>query len=267
MNPDCLEKMVAALETHPECGLCHVCLRVIDEKGETIEGMWRQFPVCKYFGDWMEVPHVRQAPYDGILHSAVYTVYTSLTQLLIRRSVFDEVGLFRSDWGSEGDFEWGMRAALVHNTIHLPEALATWRMYQDQATARLARHSSSRHKGLCEMVKAAASTLRNRDPALYRQIRLRRLNFPYRRLQVEFGVWERPGKIRKLLYLSRMFCVNPCVVTDFIVNAIFRHGTVNNDFTSVRQELIRLGLQRHIILLPMNGPDRVAHEKTGAGDE
>ena len=250
MDPDCIEKMVAALEAHPDCGICHVCLRVIDENGDTIDRKWRRFPVSKFFGELMDVPHIRSAPYDGILHGGVYTVYTSLTQLLIRRSVFDEVGLFRSDWGSEGDFEWGMRAALVHSTVHLPEELATWRMYQEQATARLTLESSSRHEGLCKMVQAAVLTLPSRDRALYRKIRLRRLLFPYRRLQVEYGVWERPGKIRKLLYLLRMLFVSPYSVFDFLVSTLFHYSSVGDDFKFIRKELKRLGLQHHIVLCP-----------------
>lgn len=246
MDPDCLRHMVAALTAHPECGLCHMCLRVIDENGKTVEGMWRQFPVSKFFGQWMDVPHIRRAPYDGILHSAVYTVYTSLTQLLFRRTVLEEVGPFRSDWGSEGDFEWGMRAALVHSTVHLPQALATWRVYRDQATARVALRSSARHERLCDMVQAAVSTLRRRHPELYRRLRLRRLLFPYRRLQVEFGVWERSGKIRKLLYLARMSLVSPVAVFDFIVSTLFQRNTIGDDFSFIRGELARLGLLGHI---------------------
>lgn len=259
MDPDCLRQMVAALAAHPECGLCHMCLRVIDENGNTVEGMWRKFPVSRFFGQLMDVPHVRRAPYDGILHSAVYTVYTSLTQLLFRRSVLEEVGLFRSDWGSEGDFEWGMRAALVHSTVHLPQALATWRVYRDQATAQVALRSSLRHRRLCHMVKAAALTLRTRNPELYRRIRLRRLLFPYRRLQVEFGVWERRGKIRKLLYLARMWLVSPAVVLDFIRGIVLRRDSVGDDFSYICSELGRLGLREHIDLVPESTPDAGAN--------
>lgn len=249
MDRDCIEKMVAAMAAHPECGLCHVCLRVIDEHGQTIEGRWKQFPVSKYFGRLMDVPHVRRAPYDGILHSAVYTVYTSLTQILIRRALIREVGPFRADWGSEGDFEWGMRAALLHSTIHLPEELATWRTYDRQATARLALQSSARHARLCEMVKAATLTLRHRNPGFYRRIRLRRLLFPYRRLQVEFGVWERPGKIGKLLFLARMLRVSPVAVFDFIFSVLTQRDAIGDDFRFIRRELARLGLQEHIEVL------------------
>lgn len=250
MDPDCLEKMVAALQAHPDCGICHVCLRVLNENGDTVDGKWRRFPVSVFFGDLMDVPHIRRAPHDGILHCGVYTVYTSLTQFLTRRSVFEEAGLFRSDWGSEGDFEWAMRATLVHSTVHLPEELATWRMYREQATARLTLESSSRHAGFCKMVKAAVSTLPGRDRALYKKIRLRRLLFPYRRLQVEYGVWERPGKIRKLLYLGRMLFVSPYAVFDFLASTFFRQQSAVDDFKYLRREMERLGLQQHIVLLP-----------------
>lgn len=266
MDPDCLEKMVAALEAHPDCGICHVCLRVLNENGDTIDGKWRRFPVSRFFGDLMDVPHIRRAPHDGILHCGVYTVYTSLTQFLTRRSVFEETGLFRSDWGSEGDFEWAMRAALVHSTFHLPEELATWRMYQEQATARLTLESSSRHKGFSKMVQAAVRTLPGRDRALYDKIRLRRLLFPYRRLQVEYGAWERPGKIRKLLYLLRMLFVSPYAVFDFLTSTLFHRKSVVDDFRYLRKELKRLGLQDHIILCPADQAGGAAPKNTNADD-
>ena len=46
-------------------------------------------------------------PHDGILHFAVNTVYTSVTQILIRKRVFDEIGNFKAAWGPMGDFEVG----------------------------------------------------------------------------------------------------------------------------------------------------------------
>lgn len=247
MEPDCIQKMVAALAAHPECGICHSCLRVIDSDGHVIENMWRRVPVSRYFAEWMDCPHIRRAPHDGILHSAVYTVYTSLTQLLFRRSVLDEVGLFRADWGSEGDFEWGMRASLVHDTVHVPEALSAWRVYEEQATAGVALRSAARHERLCDMVRAAVQTLRTRRPELYRRIRLRRLLFPYRRLQVECGVWERPGRFRKLGYLVRMLWLSPHAVFDFVVSLLFGRESVGDNFDYIRGELARLGIDGYIV--------------------
>ena len=105
MSPNCLEKMVAALDAHSECDICHTCLKVIDEQGKELPNFWQQLLPAQFYGDLMYKFHIRYAPYDGILHCALYTVYTSLTQLLIRRSVFAKVGKFRTEWGPEGDFD------------------------------------------------------------------------------------------------------------------------------------------------------------------
>lgn len=261
MEPDCIRTMVAALATHPECGICHSCLNVIDADGRMIESMWRRFPVSRYFGGWMDAPHIRRAPHDGILHSAVYTVYTSLTQLMFRRSVLDEVGLFRADWGSEGDFEWGMRASLVHDTVHVPEALSAWRVYRDQATANVALQSAARHERLCDMVRAAVETLRTRRPELYRRIRLRRLLFPYRRLQAEWGVWEQPVRLRKLGFLVRMLWVSPHAVFDFVVSLLFARESVGDNFDFIRGELMRLGIDSHIVSVRPANDDANRHRR------
>ncbi len=97
MMPDCLEKMVAALDAHPECGICHCCLKAIDEKGEEILGWWYEMPAPQFYGELMNKLHIRLAPYDGILHCAFGSIYLSMTQLLIRRKVFEQVGLFRTN--------------------------------------------------------------------------------------------------------------------------------------------------------------------------
>ena len=71
-------------------------------------------------GQLLHRAHIRRAPFDGLSHLTGEIVYTSLTQLLIRQSLFTGIGLFSSRWGSVGDFNWNMRACLVANTVHLP---------------------------------------------------------------------------------------------------------------------------------------------------
>ena len=78
---------------------------------------------------------MRRAPFDGLLHLRGRAVYTSITQLLIRRSLFDRIGHFDSRWGSVGDFNWNMRAGLVTNTVHVPDTWGGWRIHASQATA------------------------------------------------------------------------------------------------------------------------------------
>jgi len=50
--------------------------------------------------------------------------------------LFENTGLFDSQWGSAVDFELGMRAAMVSCCIYLPEELATWRVHPQQATGK-----------------------------------------------------------------------------------------------------------------------------------
>jgi glycosyltransferase involved in cell wall biosynthesis len=135
MAVDCLEKMAAALDAHPECGLAHCPLRVIDANGGIIDGGWEtgsMFALASQ--EWLQRPHVRLAPFDGLLHLTGDSIYISITQLLIRRSLFDRIGYLSGDWGSQGDFHWNMRASLVANTVHVPTTWGGWRVHSAQAT-------------------------------------------------------------------------------------------------------------------------------------
>lgn len=138
MPADCLEKLVAALDSHPECDIAHCRLRQIDEHGRTTEASnwWdTQSSFARSSGELLQRPHIRRAPFDGLLHLLGRTVYISITQVLIRRSLFDRIGLFESKWGSVGDFNWNMRAGLVANTVHVPETWGGWRIHPNQATS------------------------------------------------------------------------------------------------------------------------------------
>lgn len=136
MAPDCLEKMVAALERNPDCELAHCPLVTIDQRGEPMaEQRW---PYSTVFGNGnaedMRRPHVRRAPYDGLLHLIRRHVYLSITQLVIRRSLFVRIGDFPSRWGPFSDFNWEMKAGLLASTVHVPDTWASWRIHPLQCT-------------------------------------------------------------------------------------------------------------------------------------
>jgi GT2 family glycosyltransferase len=133
---DCIEKLVRALDQNPECGVAHCCLDFIDEKGGKVSGehRWDNWFTTRFFGDWNRKYHVRPRGHDTVVALGLRSVYYSVTQILIRRSLFDEVGLFERKWGSFGDLEWQMRAALATKTVHVPEYLATWRIHVQQAS-------------------------------------------------------------------------------------------------------------------------------------
>lgn len=141
MADDFLERMVGALEAEPDCGLAHSPLRTFDAEGRELPSDWSTASMfaCSS-GNLIRRPHRRLAPHDGLLHLAGRSVYTSITQLLIRRSVFADIGEFSTRFGSMGDMHWNMRATLRHNTIHVPETWGGWRQHASQAT----NHSASR---------------------------------------------------------------------------------------------------------------------------
>ena len=94
MASDCLEKMVSALERRTDCDLAHCPLVLLDKAGASVtEQMW---PQCSVFGhgigQMVKHPHVRRAPYDGLLYLTGQHVYPSMTQVLIRRSLFSRIG-------------------------------------------------------------------------------------------------------------------------------------------------------------------------------
>jgi hypothetical protein len=160
MAPDCIEKLIAALERNPDCDLAHCPLRTIDTKGEPVtDPRWPESTVFAHAtSEVLDIPHVRRAPYDGLLHLTGHIVYMSLTQLLIRRSLFEKIGMFVPKWGSMGDVNWDMKAGLVANTVHIPDTWASFRVHPTQATASVDFHSNAYAKAVNEMIDDAIHT-------------------------------------------------------------------------------------------------------------
>jgi glycosyltransferase involved in cell wall biosynthesis len=153
MAPDCLEKLVAVLERYSECDLAHCRLQAEGESAGAINGWWQDRSLfARSSGGLMECLHIRLAPFDGLLHLYGEPVYTSITQLLIRRSLFERIGLFEPKWGSIGDFHWGMRVSLVANTIHVPDTWGGWRQHPAQATYHAGLGTDEHRQKIEEMI-------------------------------------------------------------------------------------------------------------------
>lgn len=157
MADDCLEKMAHALDQHESCGLAHCPLRILDEQGEQVQDNWWDVrsTFVRSVKDALHTTHVRKAPYDGMLHMLGETVYTSLTQILIRRDLFERIGMFRSDWGSISDFYWDMRAAMTTDTVHVGNTWASWRVHDTQATASASVGQSKHTAKIDDMIETA----------------------------------------------------------------------------------------------------------------
>lgn len=160
MAPDCIEKMVAALERNPSCDLALCPLRVIDEQSRDVPRP--KWPECSAFsrdlGDLRDQPHIHRAPYDGLLHLLGNIIYNSITQLLIRRDLFSRIGGFSGQWGSVGDFHWEMKASLVTDTVYVPDTWGSWRVHAKQATAFAALMSEEHSRKVDEMIADAVQT-------------------------------------------------------------------------------------------------------------
>ena len=136
MAHDCLEKLVAGLEENPDCELAHCPMRVIDVDGLPGLDWWSGNSIfARSSGEFLYRRHKRPAPFDGMLCLLGNNIYSSVTQLLIKRSLFERIGYYRPDWGSLGDFHWNLRAGLAASTIHVPDTWGGWRMHPGQATA------------------------------------------------------------------------------------------------------------------------------------
>jgi hypothetical protein len=175
MPHDCLEKLVAALDAHPDCDVAHCRLRPIDENGRDVPSIWEWWSQGSVFalssGPLLDCLHVRRAPFDGLLHLQGGSVYVSITQLLIRRSLFDRIGFFESTWGSVGDFNWSMRAGLVANTVHVPDTWGGWRVHGSQATAGIKFGSAEHACKIDEMIEHAIETCKEfLTPAVRQQL-------------------------------------------------------------------------------------------------
>lgn len=160
MAQDCLEKMVRALDANPDCDLAHCPMRVIDESGSPGLDWWSGNSLfARSSGDLLHRSHKRLAPLDGLLCLLGDNIYTSVTQLLIRRTLFEKIGYYQKDWGGVGDFHWNLRAGLAASTVHVPDTWGGWRVHSRQATACVELGSRDHQAKIDEMIDDVMSHL------------------------------------------------------------------------------------------------------------
>ena len=245
MSPDFLEKMVAALDKNPGCGVAHCCVHFIDEHGVKISSghCWDNWFTTRFFGDWNKKYHVRPRGHDAVVALALKTVYYSVTQILVRRDLFDLTGMYESRWGSFGDFEWQMRAALATKTVHVPEYLATWRIHPQQASQAEQYDKAIREGWFFDMATSAINFSRAHDSPVRGGLpgRLRRFNWNesmFARLAAE------KNRLGKFNVLCKSLRQDPMLLGSFLqtyFRARFLHQAPEIE-NEVRKELSRLGL-------------------------
>jgi len=137
MDPDFLKKMLALLAAAPAARVATCNFDFINTKDQIIPPT--QGIAGSFFGDWQEVPHLRSGLLDFLVHTELSISWTTMTSVLFESSLIDEVGCFRVDASFSADRFWAMAVALVADTAHRPERLATWRIHSRQASVRAPR--------------------------------------------------------------------------------------------------------------------------------
>lgn len=222
MAPDCLEKMAAALERQPDCDLALCPLRTIDEHGRDVAAP--KWPECSTFsdgaGELLLRPHTRRAPYDGLLHLLGNIIYNSITQLLIRRSLFGRIGGFSPNWGSVGDFNWEMKASLVTSTVYVPETWASWRVHPKQATALTALMSEDHFRKVDEMIADAFRTCEPLlAPPIARGLRERWIPWVHDIRVYYAGLRNRPDALARRAYQLRQLLSGSAAARSEVIGA------------------------------------------------
>ncbi|MBD2329620.1 glycosyltransferase [Alkalinema sp. FACHB-956] len=134
--PSLVDSTVNMLDQHPDVDICHFQYALIDQEGDMLydpdEYVCNRFPI---YAEVNRSPHRRSGLCEVFMHYMYGTIYMTITSLVFRRNLIAKMGGFSSQYGSVGDYDWSMRLGLFSDVIYLPQLLATWRLYPEQATA------------------------------------------------------------------------------------------------------------------------------------
>jgi len=223
--------MFDALEEHPECDICDSVLKLIDENDREIQPFE---PI--YIAHHWHVPfprdrkHIRCKPGDFYAHMGGKTIYTSVTQILIRRSLFKQTGLFSPDFGRSADYLWDMRAALNANVLFLPVQLATWRIHNQQVTRSTSNEIINKNYFL--MSEMAMQVLKECPPSVARKakkisslIHFKSILLPAKRNPT--SIFEK-GRITLSAFLRY-----PVLTTEFLLTLLLYYWKIPRAFVMI----------------------------------
>lgn len=125
---DALQKSVAFLDQHPEAGFCYGQFYTIDESGRPLRLRRPRGATATFVQDGKEeIAHLLFHDYHDAIH---------LSTTLVRRSCFEEVGLFDTRLRVNQDVDMFIRLAKRFAVGHLAEPLAKVRFHSQSITAK-----------------------------------------------------------------------------------------------------------------------------------
>jgi len=133
--PTLASTTIGALDAYPDVEACHFKFAWIDETGAITRSP--EDIIETHFDGYSEVnryAHLRSGMSEFLMHFLYRNLYMTITSLVLRRSLIEKMKGFTSLYGAVGDYDWTMRLGLFTDVFYIPELLATWRVYQGQAT-------------------------------------------------------------------------------------------------------------------------------------
>ncbi|MCX7914759.1 MAG: hypothetical protein N3A53_00440, partial [Verrucomicrobiae bacterium] len=169
-------------------------------------------------------------------------VWSTVTAIVFRKTLLDQIGFFPETKLSIADFEWGIRAPLFTDTIHVAQPLATWRIRAQQATRSLDWAKCA--WDYLDMIRTVCVQFAERVPvglrsgANYRQLTLPKVYFAFDCLRLypsEFrrhpartirnviiGLWRAPGLTLRHLATGGSWSLRPQLDLRAHVHALLR---------------------------------------------
>jgi len=164
-EPPLLEKLTGALERHPDMALAVCDFAFIDESGRVMDPEPLGKPSA-FYGDWMARPHRRSGQLELLVHAGIGVSWTTMTAVVFRRKLLEQIGLFRTDCGAVADKFWALRAAAWTDTLFVPGQMATWRFHAKQGSRGQSPLALRREVGI---TRETLQALADRLPAEWRQ--------------------------------------------------------------------------------------------------
>ena len=133
--PSLVSTTVAALDAYPHLDVCHFRFDLINELGNRV--IPHQTLVETAFGIYADInqfAHIRAGISEFMMHFVYRALYQTITSLVFRHRLVEKVGGFSTNYGAIADYDWTMRLGLYTDVLYIPKLLATWRVYNGQAT-------------------------------------------------------------------------------------------------------------------------------------
>lgn len=240
MDPEFLAQMIEALRQCPHAGIAVCDCLFINRDGDELQPKDmaarlapRQITNLLSSGTVRTSlpsikPHrinYRPPPHDCLLHFNGRSVYFSLTQLLIRKTLAKAAGVFETNLSSAADFRWLVRLTSLTGSVHLPKKLATWRFHGDQVSLR---RDKTRLGDMAKMCESILPSIRQRYPGFLTASDCNLLLLPCKILSAPSAIQRVGYWLKGFAYLCAAFVSHPLMTLHILFRSAFRTKIVRN---------------------------------------